>query len=358
MRLALTHAYSWPEVRRGAERIIDELSRALTGRGHDVTVFTSGWREAAAGGSDVTTVRVRRIFRSEHRHELDFGRRLVPRLLLAGRFDAVHSLGPPDCVASIRASRLLGHRTVYTNLGLPFHWAWDARHDGRAHQRVVRDVDVYGCMSRFALDALAHDYGRQGTLTPGGVDTAQFKPAPRRTDQPTVLFSGALYEERKGLSTLMAAIDLLLPLIPKLRLWVSGPGDPRGLLAGAPARVRDRIDVLPIGSPKGLADRYGEAWTTALPSKNDSFGMVLIESLACGTPVVASTHSALPELVAPGLTGALCEPDDPASVARALGETIELAGDPATAAACREAAARYDWQTGVAPLMERIYAGD
>jgi len=99
MRLAITHAYSWPEVRRGAERIIDELSRALAERGHEVTVFTSGWRTATAGGDGVQTVRVRRLFRSEARHELDFGRRLTPRLLTGPTFDAVHSLGPPDAVA-------------------------------------------------------------------------------------------------------------------------------------------------------------------------------------------------------------------------------------------------------------------
>jgi len=96
---------------------------------------------------------------------------------------------------------------------------------------------------------------------------------------------------------------------------------------------------------------------TALPSKNYSFGMVLVESLACGTPVVASTHSALPELVEPGVTGALCEPDDPASLAAALLDGLDLGARPATVAACRAVAARYDWATSVAPMLERIYAG-
>jgi glycosyltransferase involved in cell wall biosynthesis len=357
VRLALTHAYSWPEVRRGAERIIDELSRALAGRGHEVTVFTSGWRAAAAGGDDVTTVRVRRVFRSEGRHELDFGRRLVPRLVAAGRFDAVHSFGPPDALASMRASRLRSHRTVYTNLGLPFHWAWDHRHDARAHQRVVEAIDVYGCMSQFALEALLHDYGRQGTLTPGGVDTGQFLPAARRAEQPTVLFSGALYEQRKGLCTLLSAVELLLPDLPDLRLWVSGPGDARPLLEATSERVRRSMDVLPIGDPKGLAERYGQAWVTALPSQNDSFGMVLVESLACGTPIVPSTHSALPELVRAGVTGALCEPDDPDSLARALRTALALAENPSTVAACRDSVMQYDWRTGIAPRFEQLYAG-
>jgi glycosyltransferase involved in cell wall biosynthesis len=270
----------------------------------------------------------------------------------------VHSFGPPDALASIRASKLRSHRTVYTNLGLPFHWAWDDRHDGRAHARVVEEIDVYGCMSQFALDALQHDYGREGALTPGGVDTVQFHPAARRAERPTVLFSGALYEERKGLASLLTAMDLLLPDLPELRLWVSGPGDPARLLATAPDRVRRSIDVLPIGDPNGLAERYGEAWVTALPSKHDSFGMVLIESLACGTPIVPSTHSALPELVRPGVTGALCAPDDPHSLAGALRQALELARNGDAVAACRDSVAQYDWRTGIAPLLERLYAGD
>jgi glycosyltransferase involved in cell wall biosynthesis len=74
--------------------------------------------------------------------------------------------------------------------------------------------------------------------------------------------------------------------------------------------------------------------------------------------VVASTHSALPELVEPGVTGALCDPDDPSSVAAAVLEAIDLSRRPGTAEACRASAARYDWDGAVAPAFERIYAGE
>ena len=65
----------------------------------------------------VTTVRLRRLFQNQYRHEAYFGRRLLP-YLLHGRFEAVHSLGRRDAVASIRAARLRrGRRTVMTDLG-------------------------------------------------------------------------------------------------------------------------------------------------------------------------------------------------------------------------------------------------
>ena len=95
---------------------------------------------------------------------------------------------------------------------------------------------------------------------------------------------------------------------------------------------------------------------TILPSKNEAFGLVLVESLACGTPLVVSDGWALPELVTPGVTGALCDRDDPASVAEALLAALDLSRKPGTADACRATAEPYDWETGIAPVMEAIYS--
>jgi glycosyltransferase involved in cell wall biosynthesis len=105
LRIALTHAYSWPEVRRGAERIIYELSRALAAGGHTVTVYTAGRHPGVQRTGGVTTVRLRQLAPAGARHEMLFGLALVPRLAKA-RFDAVHALGPRDAVAAIRAARL------------------------------------------------------------------------------------------------------------------------------------------------------------------------------------------------------------------------------------------------------------
>jgi phosphatidyl-myo-inositol alpha-mannosyltransferase len=356
MRIAITHAYSWPEVRRGAERIIRELSRALAGRGHEVTVFTAGATRSTRREEGVTTVRLRRHFSDDFRHEREFALRLTPHLL-AHKFDAVHSFVPRDVVTAIRTAKLRRHRTVYTQLGVPFRDWWDPRPDGPAHRRVVADVDVYGCMSHYALDVLASEYGRtDGVWLPGGVDFDAFKPMPRE-ERPTILFSGAVYEERKGLPILLQALALVAGDFPDAQLWISGPGDAEPYLAAAPPAGRERAVVLPLGDPDDQGARYARAWTTALPSKGDSFGMVLAESLACGTPITASTHSALPELVDPGRTGALCDPDDAESVAAALRTCFDLAQRAETADACRSSAAQFDWRTGIAPTFEKYYQG-
>ena len=203
----------------------------------------------------------------------------------------MHSLGPRDALASLAAAVLHRRRTVYTNLGLPWREWWQQQPDRWAHDRVVRHVDVYGCTSRHAVALLATDYGREGELMTPGVDLDQFRPAPARAPVPTLLFSGALDERRKGVPTILEALPLIAAEEGGVRLWLSGPGDAASLLREAPEAAR-RTEVLPLGVPSAQAERYGCAWVTLLPSTFDSFGMSLLESLACGTPIVASTHAA------------------------------------------------------------------
>ncbi len=220
MRIALTHAFCWPEVRRGAERFLAELGPALTRRGHEVWHYSSAWEPGASIERDVRIVRLPRRFEDQYRHEADFGRRLLPRL--AGRsFDAVHSLGRHDAVASLRAARLRGdgRRTMVTDLGLPdpVWWRGEGRREARAARRVVRAVDVYSAMSQTAVDHLAAGYGRRdGVVVPGGVDLEAFRPAAAREPAPTILFSGAITEPRKGVAGLLAALDVVARSRPEV----------------------------------------------------------------------------------------------------------------------------------------------
>jgi phosphatidylinositol alpha-mannosyltransferase len=270
------------------------------------------------------------------------------------RPDAVHSLGAPDAAASIVASRVrTGHRTVYTNLGAPERRWWKTRRDHLQHSFVARYVDVYGCLSQYAAAWLERDYGRTASLTPGGVRLDRFQPAGQRAPVPTLLYSGALEEPRKGVAGLLEAVARLARTVPDVRLWLSGPGDAARLLADAPREARERTEVLPLGTPE-MAGVYGSAWATVLPSTFEAFGLTLLESLACGTPVVGTDHGALPELVRPA-HGALAAPDDPDSLAKACGRALELATDPDIVERCRTAATPYDWDTSLSPAFERLY---
>lgn len=361
MRIAVTHPYSWPEVRRGAERIIVETAGALARRGHDVSILTAGTDDVGRStDGGVTTHKLRRRIADRERHELWFGARVAP-MLLRGRYDAVHAMMPADALAAVLTRPVARHRVLYEELGIPHVEWWREPNPGHpplkdrpARHLVARYVDVYGCMSQHALDAYERLFATgRGALVPGGVDLARFQPAAARAEVPTLLFSGVLDEPRKGVSILLEALALVAADMPDVRLWLSGPGDTASLLAAAPPAARQRTEVLDLGDPLGQASRYGEAWATVLPSMFESFGMVLVESLACGTPIVVTDHSAPQELARPG-AGVVTVHGDVESLAKGLLEALDLAADPATAPRCRALAEEYSWDR-LAERLEVLY---
>lgn len=210
-------------------------------------------------------------------------------------------------------------------------------------------------MSEFSRRFLTDEWGRAGAIIPGGVRLAEFEPRPR-SKEPTILLSGALDRPEKGLAELLKAVALLAQERPDVRLLLSGPGDPTPIVAAAPAAARERTEVLPIGEPHDLAERYATAWVTTLPTVWDSFGLVVIESLAAGTPVVVGPSGAPPEVVEPEV-GVVATSLDPEPLATALRAGIELATKPDSVDACRAVAARFDWDKAIAPLLEELYQG-
>jgi len=362
VRIALTHAHCWPDVRRGGERWLHEVAAALARAGNRVTILSSARRPGRSTEDGVRVLRLPRPPGSGLSEELRFGREVLPALA-AGRYDVVHSLGVPDAAASLSAARLHGRRrTAFTNLGNPDRAYYESLATDAAgrrlveqHERVVGHIDVYGCLSAYAAAKLEADFGRRGAITSGGVSLRRFRPCAARSPQPTLLYSGSLDEPRKCVATLLDALDVVVAQEPAVRLLLSGPGDARALLDRASTHVRDRVEVLPLGTPD-LAPVYGSAWATVMPSVHEAFGLSLVESLACGTPIVGVDHAAIPELVRPGV-GALARPNDPVALAEACLKALELARQPDIADRCRSAAEPYDWDTGLVPALVALYQG-
>jgi glycosyltransferase involved in cell wall biosynthesis len=356
MRLALTHAHCWPDVRRGGERYLHELATALARHGHDVTIWsTSGSAPGEQEEAGVRVVRLRPHGGGDAATQAWFGAQVLPHLLKE-RYDAIHSLLPTDALAAVAARRAgRAGRAVYTNLGIPDRANWARRPDRRRHERVVAWTDDYGCLSHAAARALLTTFGRRPVITPGGVDLERFQPSIERATHPTLLYSGTFDDPMKNLPVLVEAFACLLERRPDARLQLCGPGDPAPLLAGLPPSVRDQVEVLPLATPD-LAAVYAAAWVTVLPSKWESFALVLTESLACGTPIVTTRHSASPERVVPG-AGVLCQPDDVAGLAAACEEGLDLARQPGIRERCRAAAAEWSWDALV-PHYELVYAGE
>jgi phosphatidyl-myo-inositol alpha-mannosyltransferase len=352
MRIAMTHVFSWPEVRRGGERFLHELASALARRGNEVTIVSTAPSRSLTVEEGVRVVRMRRRT-NRRREELYFGHRILP-LLIRENFDAVHSLGASDAAGSVIASWVRRERTtIFTALGIPetSDAAYEKRDDRYHHDFMCKRVDVYGCLSAYALRSLEESYGRRGTLTPGGVRLSRFRPG-RRADRPTLLYSGAINEYRKRVPTLLQALDLIARDVPDVQLWLSGSGDATPLLAEASPAARERTTVYDTNGPP-IEELYAKAWVTALPSFAEAFGLVIIESLASGTPVVGTTAGALPELITDDI-GALSVPSDAESLAEACRRVLDMSQERDIVDRCRAAAEPYDWDA-LAPRYEHLY---
>jgi glycosyltransferase involved in cell wall biosynthesis len=182
-----------------------------------------------------------------------------------------------------------------------------------------------------------------------------FAPAGGRHPTPALLFPSDVAEPRKNFPLLLEALAVLIERGRSLELWLAGPGDPTPALAAAPAAVRDAVVRLGVGRLGDLPGLYGNAWVTVLPSYGEAFGIVVVESLACGTPVVTLDDAGPAELVNPGVGATAAS--TPEALADAIDRALALAADPETVERCRAAAEPHDWRTGVIPRLERIYCG-
>lgn len=355
MRICLLHPYSWPDVRRGGERYVADLSRYLISRGHAVDLIAGA--HASTRPSSDGVIRLRHIrFRGQGRWRITdvetFGLRALPHLLRRRSYDVVHTFTPSCAVAS----RVARHRTVFTVLGQPTRRVVAKNRIHRIlFERAVQHSDAATVLSASSAEALRSGFGRQATVISPGVYLERFPPELRpRSGPPVLLFPAALDRREKGLDVLIASFPRVLDAHPDAVLELAGPGDPSWALRSA-GEMRNRIDLTGVGEPDALPRRYARAHATVLPSRNEAFGLVLAESLACGTPVVASMGGGAETIVENERIGRLTPPGDPAALAEAIIETIRLARDPVTPPYCLQSARRWGWEEEVGPAHEELY---
>ncbi len=200
---------------------------------------------------------------------------------------------------------------------------------------------------------------------PPGVDLELFRPLPRAEaraaidippEDRIVLFVGRI-DPIKGIDTLIEAADLMVSsgnLQPQPTFLLVGgdlddDGQPTGPLAKVAVDLHERgiaADFRLVGSqPQNrLPLYYAAADVVAVPSRYESFGLVAVEALACGAPVVASRAGGLRFTIEEGETGYLVKPQSPVALANALTTILNddaLRQSMATAAPL--SVARYDW---------------
>lgn len=348
MKVALCHPTYWPEVRRGAERLVHDLAGGLAGAGHEARIVTSapGARPRRTVEGGVTVLRLprppggarlqRRLF-EPHVQLLP----LTYAALRAGDDELVQAFQAGDAAAAARWTRVTGRPSVYAHMGVP-HRAWLTARRGRLAlvQRAVTGCSAVTALSEHARDAFARWLGIEARVIAPPVDTARFSPGGERSEHPTIVCAADARERRKRVGLLVEALAIVRRSEPRARLLLDAHTGRGGAELPSGVELVDMTDLPAV---------LRSAWVGALPSWGEAFGLVLAEAMACGAPVVGANREGIPEVLGGDeRVGRLFDGDEPAALAHALLEAIELARDPATAAACRERAQTFSLDACVA----------
>lgn len=242
------------------------------------------------------------------------GLRELVGLIRRWRPHVVHTHG---ALAGRIAGRLGGARVVYTKHGLAaaVEASVQVRSPGAWLRRLAvrrfadRIVAVSGAV-RDALIAQGADPAAVRVI-PGGVDLGPYEQAP----PPVAGVVGALgrLEREKGFDVLLEAMARLRG---EARLLLGGDGSQRQALA---ARVEaEGLPVELVGFVDDVPAFLGRTGVFVVPSRSEGLGLVAVEAMAAGRPVVASRTGGLPEVVVDGETGLLVAPEDPDGLARAI----------------------------------------
>lgn len=218
---------------------------------------------------------------------------------------------------------------------------------------LLQQADAVTACSEYLLgEALGidPDVAAKGRVLPNGVDLERFEivddvlPRPR----PYVFAAGRL-SYQKGFDILIKAFGLIAHDYPELDLIIAGDGEQKQHLRALIDQLglRHRVDLIERVSPKQMAVLLKICNAAVIPSRGESFGIVALEALAAGAPVIASRVGGLPELLSGVSDALLVAPDNVDALARGVSVMLSRAHlhprSKAVEQRRREVVALYNW---------------
>lgn len=359
----VTQAY-YP-VLGGVTEHVWHVAKELERRGHNVTIITGGTKQPDDRGL--------RVLRHGWQWPLTMNGanmhvtwgwklgRMLQKIEERERFDVVHIQSPLDPGLPLIASKTMRTPKVGTHHSFRDSHAF-ADTVFRLFRGVFDDammkVDQHLAVSPSA-EAIIHRYYPQtkALIVPNGIDTERFStaiaPWDKKDSALNILFVGRM-DPRKGAKYLFAALPELEKRLENYRITVVGTGWMQKYYdAQIPLTLRHRVVFTGYATPEDVPRYYRSADIYCSPATgNESFGIVLLEAMACGTPVVASDIDGYRWVVEPGVEGLLVPPRSPRHLAEAI---ATLANDPARrkqmGEAGRQKAERYAWPRIVDQLL-------
>ena len=367
MKIGIVCPYAW-DVPGGVQFHVRDLAAYLIGLGHEVSVLAPADDETPVPPYVVAAGRAVPVPYNGSVARLNFGflsAARVRRWLHDGKFDVLHLHEPITPSLSILACWAASGPIVAT-----FHTANPrSRAMAAAYpimQSALEKINARIAVSEYARRTLVEHYGGDAVVIPNGVDVSYFADAEPDPDWVTpegdagpdgkggtIGFMGRFEEPRKGLSILLEAFPAIVAARPATRLLVAGRGDTDEALKTLPDAVRGNVTFLGMVSDEARARLLRSVDIYCAPNTGgESFGIILVEAMSAGAPVLATDLDAFSLVLEGGAAGMMFPNGDASALADAA---IELLRDPGRRAALRDAATaavrRYDWSVVAADIL-------
>ncbi|MFE7582058.1 glycosyltransferase family 4 protein [Streptomyces gardneri] len=356
MRIGIVCPYSW-DVPGGVQFHIRDLAEHLIRLGHEVSVLAPADDDTPLPPYVVSAGRAVAVSYNGSVARLSFGflsAARVRRWLHDGTFDVVHIHEP--------ASPSLGLLTCWAASGPIVATFHTSNPRSRAMiaaypilQPALEKISARIAVSEYARRTLVEHLGGDAVLIPNGVDVDFFARAePKKEWQGETLgFIGRIDEPRKGLPVLMRALPRILTERPGARLLVAGRGDEEEAVASLPPEMRSRVEFLGMVSDEDKARLLRSVDVYVAPNTGgESFGIILVEAMSAGAPVLAADIDAFAQVLDQGSAGELFANEDADALADAA---IRLLGDETRRAELSARGSshvrRFDWSTVGADIL-------
>ena len=356
MKIGIVCPYAW-DVPGGVQFHIRDLADHLIRLGHEVSVLAPADDDTPLPPYVVSAGRAVPVPYNGSVARLNFGllsAARVRRWLQHGAFDVIHIHEP--------ASPSLGLLTCWAAQGPIVATFHTSNPRSRAMiaaypilQPALEKIRARIAVSEYARRTLVEHLGGDAVVIPNGVDVDFFATAEPKAEWQgrTIGFIGRIDEPRKGLPVLMKALPAILAEVPDARLLVAGRGDEEEAVAALPAEMRSRVEFLGMVSDEDKARLLRSVDVYVAPNTGgESFGIILVEAMSAGAPVLASDLDAFAQVLDQGEAGELFANEDADALAAAA---VRLLGDPARLAELRERGSRhvrrFDWSTVGADIL-------